>query len=201
MALFKRIGLFLLTNIAVIFLFSLAIYAINIIFGIDIIAMSGQSYIGLLIYAALFGFIGSFFSLSISRWMAKRAYRISPFTQDDIASLSGKEKLVYDTVLRISQDHGIKTPEVGIYDSIDPNAFATGPSKNKSLVAVSTGLLQHMNNDEIEGVVAHEMAHILNGDMVNMTLLQGVMNTFVIFFSRILAQVVNNFTDGKLGGI
>lgn len=163
--------------------------------------MSGQSYTGLLIYAAIFGFVGSFFSLSISRWTAKRAYGITPFSEDDIANLSGKEKLVYDTVLQISQDNGIKTPEVGIYDAVDPNAFATGPGKNKSLVAVSTGLLSHMNEGEIEWVVAHEMAHVLNGDMVTMTLVQGVMNTFVIFFARILAQIVDNVTDGKLGQI
>lgn len=199
MWIFKRIGLFLLTNIAVIFLFSIALLLIEKIFGINISAASGQSYTGLLIYAAIFGFIGSFFSLAISRWTAKRAYGIVPFSEEDITNLSGKEKLVYDTVLRISQDHGIKTPEVGVYESIDPNAFATGPSKNKSLVAVSSGLLNRMNENQIEGVVAHEMAHILNGDMVTMTLLQGVMNTFVIFFARILAEIVNNITDGKFG--
>jgi len=195
----KRVGLFILTNIAVIFLFSIALYLIKIIFWIDVIAMSGESYTWLLIYAWLFGFIGSFFSLSISRWSAKRAYRIIPFSSEQISSLRGKEKLVYETVLEIAERHKIQTPEVWIYNSKSPNAFATGPSKNKSLVAVSTWLLDLMDNNEIEGVVAHEMAHILNGDMVTMTLLQWVMNTFVIFFARIIAEIVNSRTDWKLG--
>lgn len=186
-------------NIAVIFLFSMIITLLRVVFGIDLIAASGQSYTGLLIYSAIFGFVGSFFSLSISRWSAKKAYGIVPFTSEDISRLSGKEKLVYDTVEDIASRNNITIPEVGIYNSMDPNAFATGPSKNKSLVAVSSGLLHHMNEREVEGVVAHEMAHILNGDMVTMTLLQGVLNTFVIFFARILAQAVDNATDGKMG--
>lgn len=198
MWIFKRIGLFLLTNIAVIFLFSVIVFLIEIIFWISIRDMAGQGYMGLLIYAAMFGFIGSFFSLSISRWSAKRAYWIVPFSAEDISELSGKEALVYNTVVEIAERHNITMPEVGIYQSQDPNAFATWPSKNKSLVAVSTGLLAHMNEREIEWVVAHEMAHILNGDMVTMTLLQWVMNTFVIFFARIIADIVNSRTDGKL---
>ncbi len=197
----KRIGLFVLTNIAVIFLFSVAVYLIQVIFGINIMAASGQSYTGLLIYAALFGFIGSFFSLAISRWTAKRIYGITPFSQEDIAMLSGKPRLVYDTVAEIAERNNISTPEVWIYNSKDPNAFATGPSKNKSLVAVSTWLLDHMSEREIEGVVAHEMAHVLNGDMVTMTLLQWVMNTFVIFFARIIAQIIDSRTEGKLWGL
>lgn len=195
----KRIWLFLATNIAVIFLFSIILIAIEKIFGIDISWASGQSYTWLLIYAAMFGFLWSFFSLSISRWMAKRAYKIVPFSSEDIHNLSGKEKLVYDTVAEMAERHHIKTPEVGVYNSPDPNAFATWPSKNKSLVAVSSWLLNYMNEKEIEGVVAHEMAHILNGDMVTMTLLQWVMNTFVIFFARIVAEIINSRTDGKLG--
>jgi len=194
----KRIGLFVLTNIAVIFLFSIALIIIERAFWINISAMSGQSYTWLLIYAAMFWFIWSFFSLSISRWTAKRAYGIVPFTHDDISHLKWKELLVYNTVSEIAERYNIKTPEVGIYNAQDPNAFATGPSKNKSLVAVSTWLLNHMNEREIEGVVAHEMAHILNGDMVTMTLIQWVMNTFVIFFARIIAEIVNSRTDGKL---
>lgn len=194
----KRIGLFVLTNIAVIFLFSIALFAIEIIFGINISEASGQSYTWLLIYAALFWFIGSFFSLSISRWTAKRAYGITPFSTEQANSLTGKEKLVYDTVKNIAQANNIKMPEVGVYESQDPNAFATWPSKNKSLVAVSTGLLHYMNEWEIEWVVAHEMAHVLNGDMVTMTLVQWVMNTFVIFFARIIANIIDSRTDGKL---
>ena len=104
--------------------------------------------------------------------MAKRAYGITPLTEADLYNLDRKEKLVWDTVMQIANQHGIKMPEVGIYESQDPNAFATGASKNSSLVAVSTGLLNLMTEDEVEAVVAHEMAHILNGDMVTMTLLQ-----------------------------
>jgi len=198
MWIFKRIGLFLLTNIAVIFLFSIALFAIERIFGVSISQMSGQSYTFLLIYAAIFWFIGSFFSLAISRWVAKKSYWITPFTVEQINSLTGKERLVYDTVERISEKYNISIPEVGVYHSQDPNAFATGPSKNRSLVAVSTWLLHYMNEQEIEWVVAHEMAHILNGDMVTMTLVQWVMNTFVIFFARIIAEIINSRTDGKL---
>jgi len=200
MWIFKRLGLFLLMNMAIIFLFSIAIYLIKIIFWIDIMAMSGQSYLWLLIYAAMFWFIGSFFSLSISRWSAKRAYGIKPFSPEQINMLSGKELLVYNVVQDIAERHHISMPEVWVYNAQDPNAFATGPSKNKSLVAVSTGLLNMMDESEIEWVVAHEMAHILNGDMVTMTLLQWVMNTFVIFFARIVAEIINNRTDGKLWG-
>jgi heat shock protein HtpX len=199
MALLKRFGLFVLTNIAVIFLFSLVLIVIEKVFGINISAASGQSYTGLLIYASLFGFIWAFFSLAISKWTAKRAYGIVPVKQEDIHTLSAKEKLVYDVVSDIASKNGIKMPEVGFYTAQDPNAFATGATKNSSLVAVSSGLLDMMNEKEIEWVVAHEMAHILNGDMVTMTLLQGVMNTFVIFFARILAEVVNKYTDGKMG--
>lgn len=125
MALLKRIGLFLLTNIAVIFLFSLVIIFIEKIFGIDIRGSAGTSYTGLLIYASIFGFLGAFFSLAISKWSAKKAYGIVPISQTELYRLSQKEKLVYDTVLDIANKHGIKMPEVGIYHSPDPNAFAT----------------------------------------------------------------------------
>jgi len=129
--------------------------------------------------------------------MAKRAYGITPISQQNLHSLSPKQKLVYDTVFDIAQKNGITTPEVGFYVSPDPNAFATGPTKNKSLVAASSGLLDAMNDDEIQGVIGHEMSHILNGDMVTMTLLQGIVNTFVIFFARIIANIFDNYTDGK----
>ena len=131
----------------------------------------------------------------------KKPMELFHLLQSKLVASQEKEKLVYDTVEDIASRHNIQTPEVGVYGSMDPNAFATGPSKNKSLVAVSTGLLHHMNEREIEGVVAHEMAHVLNGDMVTMTLLQWVLNTFVIFFARIIADAVNNATDGKLGGL
>ncbi|NDK09634.1 protease HtpX [Candidatus Gracilibacteria bacterium] len=201
MNLIKRIGLFLLTNIAVIFLFSIIIFLIERIFGINISASAGTGYTGLLIYAAIFGFVGSFFSLAISRWSAKKLYSITPIKADEVSFLSPKEQLVYRTVHDISQRENIKAPQVGIYQSQDPNAFATGATKNSSLVACSSGLLQSMTEDEIEAVVAHEMAHVVNGDMVTMSLLQGVMNTFVIFFARIIANIINERTEGKLGGV
>lgn len=111
----------------------------------------------------------------------------------ETASENSKLKLVWDTTERIARENNIKMPEVGYYESAEPNAFATGPSKNNSLVAVSTGLLNMMDHDEIEGVVGHEMAHILNGDMVTMTLIQGIANTFVIFLARIVADLVDQF--------
>lgn len=198
MNLIRRIWLFLLTNLAIIVLFSIIVLIIERVFWVNISAMAGTSYIGLLIYAALFWFLGAFISLALSRWTAKRAYGITPLSREDIPHLSWKQKLVYDTVLDIAAKNGIKTPEIGFYAAQDPNAFATWATKNSSLVAVSSGLLDMMSEDEIEAVVAHEMAHILNGDMVTMTLLTGVMNTFVIFFARIIADIIDSRTDGKL---
>lgn len=122
--------------------------------------------------------------------MAKRAYNIHLITEDMLFQCSPTEKLVYQTVSQIAQQHAIRMPEVGIYQSPEVNAFATGATRNSSIVAVSTGLITTMKSDEIEGVVAHEMAHILNGDMVTMTLLQGVINAFVIFLSRAIAQIL-----------
>lgn len=150
---------------------------------------------------ALFGFIGSFISLGLSRWSAKRAYGIKPITAEEVSMLSEKEKIVYDVVQDLADRHHINMPEVGFYQSSEPNAFATWASKNKSLVAVSSGLLDLMNKDAIEWVVAHEMAHILNWDMVTMTLLQWVVNTFVIFAAKIIANVAENFVDEKIAGI
>lgn len=124
--------------------------------------------------------------------MAKSAYGIELLSETRLMDYSSKEQLVYATVARIAKENGIAVPEVGVYDSPDPNAFATGPTKNSSLVAVSTGLLDSMNASEIEGVVAHEMAHVLNGDMVTMTLLQGIINTFVIFAARVIGGIIDS---------
>ncbi len=146
----------------------------------------------IIIYAVIFGFAGSFISLWISRWMAKRAYNIVLLDRNS-ASQDGKLQVVWDTVERIAQANHISMPEVWYYESAELNAFATGATKNSSLVAVSTWLLNQMEKGEIEGVVGHEMAHILNGDMVTLTLLQGVMNTFVILFSHIAARAVSAF--------
>jgi heat shock protein HtpX len=137
------------------------------------------------------GFTGSFVSLAISRWMAKRSYNIQLIDEKNLHQYHEKEQFVYKIVHRIAQMEHITTPEVGVYQSEEANAFATGPSKNRALVAVSSGLLDAMDKDEIEGVVAHEMAHILNGDMVTMTLIQGVLNTFVVFLSRLIAGAID----------
>ena len=161
------------------------------------------SYTWLLIFAAIFWFAWSFISLAMSKWMAKRAYKIRLFSIEELSSLWEKEKIVYSVVEDLSDRNNIKMPEVWVYVSTDPNAFATWASKNNSLVAVSTGLLDQMSKDEIEWVIAHEMAHILNGDMVTMTLLQWVLNTFVIFFARIAANIVEGAIskwEGKSNG-
>lgn len=172
-----RIGLFILTNLAVMFVFGIVLS----IFGID-----GRSVGGLLIFAALFGFGGSIVSLLLSKTMALRAVGGKVITQPNNA----QEQWLFDVVRRQSEQANIKMPDVAIYQAADMNAFATGARRDHSLVAVSTALLETMTQDEAEAVIAHEISHIANGDMVTMTLLQGVLNTFVIFISRILAQVV-----------
>ena len=178
---FKRIFLFILTNIAVMVMFSIVL-AILSAFGIN---TDPSTMTGLLVFSAVFGFLGSFVSLLLSKTMALKSVggRIieNPTNQDEAWLLS--------TVERLAMQWNLKTPQVAIYDSPDPNAFATGARKNASLIAVSTGLMQCMTKDEVEGVLGHEMAHIGNGDMVTMTLIQGVVNTFVVFFSRLIAQL------------
>jgi heat shock protein HtpX len=179
----KRILLFILTNIAVLALVSIILS----IFNIDpYISQHGLDYKALLIFSAIFGFVGSFFSLFISKWIAKHAYGVKIIQQ----STNQKESILIQTIQQLSQRLGIRTPEIGIYNSPDPNAFATGWSRNNSLVAVSSGLLNDMNEDELVGVLGHEMSHIANGDMVTMALIQGIVNTFVIFFSRIVAYII-----------
>ena len=150
----------------------------------------------------MIGFGGSFISLFLSKWMAKKMYNIVLLDRNT-AQTDGKLAVVWDTVERISQAKNIKMPEVGYYESAEPNAFATGASKNNSLVAVSTGLLNNMEKGEIEGVVGHEMAHILNGDMVTLTLIQGVLNTFVIVLANLAAKAISSFLtrDDEEGGL
>lgn len=169
---FKRIFLFLATNIAIIVVVTVIIFALEHFFGIRITRNLAGGYGGLFVFALIFGFAGSFISLAISRWIAKRAYDIKLLSESRLMDYDAKSQLVYTIVVRIAQTNGIKMPEIGVYESTDPNAFATGPSKNRALVAVSTGLLEVMTPVEIEGVIAHEMSHILSGDMVTMTLLQ-----------------------------
>ncbi|WP_019894378.1 protease HtpX [Hydrogenovibrio halophilus] len=180
----KRIGLFLLTNIAVL---AVAMITLNLL-GVGSYMQGTSLDLGnLFAFALVFGFAGSFISLAMSKWMAKMATGAKvieePRTQD--------ERWLLETVHRQAQKAGIKAPEVAIYDAPEPNAFATGMTKNKSMVAVSTGLMRAMTQNEVEAVLGHEVAHIANGDMVTMALLQGVLNTFVIFFAKIAAFIVD----------
>lgn len=193
---FKRIAVFLLTNIAVLATIMISLSVIQAVFGINVTAYGG-SMVSIFIFALVVWFAGSFISLALSKYMAKMAYWVKPVSKAQYDSLDEKQKLVFRTVEELAERNNIKTPEIGFYISPEPNAFATGASKNSSLVAVSSGLLDMMNEDEIEGVVAHEMAHVLNGDMVTMALVQGILNTFVVFFSRIIANIVDNFVQGE----
>lgn len=181
---FKRIGLFLLTNILVIITISVTA---NILFAVLGIRMNSGVQ-GLLIMCTIMGFAGSLISLMMSKFMAKHFYGveiIDPNTSDPEA------RAVLNMVYTLSDRAGLPNkPEVGIYEAPEINAFATGPSKSNSLVALSTGLLRAMNKDEVEGVIGHEIAHIANGDMVTMTLIQGIVNTFVLFLSRLLAGLI-----------
>ncbi|WP_261130025.1 protease HtpX [Bacillus sp. Marseille-Q3570] len=188
----KRIFLFILTNILVLttIMIVLSLLGVNNYIGADGNIMFGQ----LLVFSAVVGFSGSFISLAISRWMAKKMMGVKVIDPDRPSS--AYERDLVERVHRLSRAAGLtKMPEVGIYDSPEVNAFATGPSKRRSLVAVSSGLLQNMDDDAVEGVLAHEVAHISNGDMVTMTLLQGVINTFVVFLSRIAAWAVAQLVD------
>lgn len=160
---------------------------------LSLTGIQSQDATGLLIFAALFGFSGSLISLFLSKTMAKRAVNAQVIEQPR----NEQERWLVETVRRQAQQAGLPMPEVAIYHSADVNAFATGASKSNSLVAVSTGLLNQMTRDEAEAVLAHEVSHIKSGDMVTMTLLQGVLNTFVIFISRMIAKVVSSNRDGE----
>lgn len=182
----KRVLLFLGTNIAIIIVLGTVLRLL----GVDrLLEADGGAlnYQALLIFAAVFGMGGSFLSLAISKWMAKRAMGVQIITSP---AHEGEQWLV-DTVSRQAQAAGIGMPEVGVYDSPQVNAFATGMSRNNALVAVSTGLMRTMTRDEVEAVLAHEVSHIRNGDMVTLALIQGVVNTFVIFFARIIGHFVD----------
>jgi heat shock protein HtpX len=186
----KRIGLLIATNLAVVLLLSVVIR----LFGIDsYLTQRGLDYESLLIFAAVFGFGGAFFSLAISKWTAKRMMGVRVIAQP----ASETERWLVDAVRRHAGKAGIGMPEVGIFDSTEPNAFATGARKNDSLVAVSTGLLRAMRRDEVEAVLGHEVAHVANGDMVTLTLIQGVLNTFVFFLARVVGSVVDNVLHGN----
>ena len=181
-----RIGLFIMTNIAIMVLISVVFS----LFGIQgVLAENGVdlNLTALLIYSAVIGFSGALISLFMSKFMAKRSMNVHVITQPQ----NSDERWLVDAVKRQAKQAGIGMPEVGIFDHTSPNAFATGWNRNNSLVAVSTGLLSHMSKAEVEAVLAHEISHVANGDMVTMTLLQGVINTFVVFLSRIIGHIVD----------
>ncbi|ROH90852.1 protease HtpX [Stagnimonas aquatica] len=182
----KRIALFLLTNIAVV----LVLGVVCSLLGVDrYLTANGLNLTSLLIFSAVMGMGGSFISLAMSKWMAKRSTGAEVITQPR----NSAEMWLLQTVERQARAAGIGMPEVAIYDSPEPNAFATGMNKNNALVAVSTGLLRAMKQEEVEAVLGHEIGHVANGDMVTLTLIQGVVNTFVIFLSRVIAYAVDQF--------
>jgi heat shock protein HtpX len=180
-----RIVLFLLTNLAVIAVASITLSLLGV--GSYLEQGNTLNLNNLLAFCLVFGMAGSFVSLLISKWMAKRSMGVQLIEQPQNAS----EQWLYSTVKRLSDKAGIGMPEVGIFQSDAPNAFATGWNKNNALVAVSTGLLQRMNKDEVAAVLGHEIGHVANGDMVTLALMQGVVNAFVMFFARI----IGNFVD------
>ena len=185
-----RIGLYLATNLAILVLLG---------FVMTILGVDSRSTLGLLVMAGLFGMGGSFISLALSKWIAKKSTGAYVIEQPR----NQTEQWLVDTVRRQAQAAEIGMPEVAIYDSPDMNAFATGMRKDDALVAVSTGLLQNMAKGEIEAVLAHEISHVACGDMVTLALIQGVLNTFVIFLSRMAANIINNFlsSDEDGGGL
>jgi heat shock protein HtpX len=182
----KRILLFVITNAAVLLLLSVTMQLLGIESILDEQGV-GLDLTDLLVFSAVLGFAGSFFSLAISKWSAKHLTGAKVITEPR----SEAESWLVSTVRGQAEQAGIRMPEVAVYDAPEMNAFATGPRRNDALVAVSTGLLRQMRREEVEAVLAHEVSHVANGDMVTMTLLQGVMNTFVIFLSRVVGFVVD----------
>jgi heat shock protein HtpX len=180
----KRIVLFLATNVAILLVLSLVMSVLGLE---PYLTETGLNLTSLLIIAAVMGFGGSFISLAISKWMAKKSMGVRVIETPS----NSTELWLVDTIRKYAADAGIGMPEVGIYDAPDVNAFATGMTRNSSLVAVSSGLLQQMKRNEAEAVLGHEIAHIANGDMVTLTLIQGVVNTFVIFLSRVIGHTVD----------
>jgi len=192
----KRVLLFVLTNLAVLVMMALVFFVLGLL---GIVPPGSQGSIsGLAVLCLVWGMVGATISLQISRWMAKRAYRIRL-----VDGRTGDSTLdwLYMTVERQARQKGLPTPEIGVYESPEVNAFATGPSRRRSLVAVSTGLLRGMSQHEAEAVLAHEMSHVANGDMVTMALLQGVINAFVMFLARIIGRIVRNSVDERIAWV
>ena len=187
----KRMFFFALVNIAVLMTISIILKVLGLE---PYMNARGLGYEGVLVWSLIWGMSGAFISLLLSKTLAIRGMGL---TVIDEHSMNPTERDLVESVHRLATDsHMAKMPTVAIYDSPDINAFATGPSKNNSLVAVSTGLLRNMNREEVNAVLAHEVSHIVNGDMVTMTLIQGVINSFVLFFSRILGQIIANSLRG-----
>jgi heat shock protein HtpX len=192
MNLIKRIFLFMLLNIAVVLTITCLLSIFNIrpylnAYGLDVSQLA--------IFCLIWGFVGSFISLGLSRVIAKWMMNVQII---DESNCDQNSKFILDLVNKVSLEAGLEhTPQVGIYESNEVNAFATGPTKKRSLVAISTGLLNRMSKEEIEGIIGHEISHITNGDMITMTLLQGVVNSFVMFLARILAFFVSSLGKDK----
>lgn len=189
-----RIFLFIVTNLAIVLTLTIVLSVLGISSGVT---PGGIDVRALAIFCLVWGMAGSFISLQMSRWIAKRATGVKLV---DGRTGRGEVDWLYSTVERLTRQAGLPMPEVGVYDSPEVNAFATGPSRSRSLVAVSSGLMRSMRQDEIEGVLAHEVAHIANGDMVTMTLLQGVVNAFVMFLARVIAHFITRTGDGRSNG-
>jgi heat shock protein HtpX len=191
----KRIFLFVATNLAIMITLSIVLSLLGVT---GYITADGLNYAALMVFSLVWGFGGAIISLLMSRWMAKTAMGVQL-----VDGRTGHAELdwLHSTVQRLTQKAGLPMPEVGIYESAEVNAFATGPSKRSSLVAVSSGLMRSMRREEIEGVLAHEVSHISNGDMVTMTLIQGVVNAFSIFFSRVIANIVRQLVDERISGL
>ncbi len=180
----KRVFLLVATNIAVMIVLSI----VASLLGVDrFLTQNGLNLGALLAFSAIFGFGGAFISLAMSKWMAKRSTGAQVITEPRNAA----EKWLLDTVQRQARVAGIGMPEVAVFDAPEPNAFATGMNKNNALVAVSTGLMRNMSQEEVEAVLGHEVSHVANGDMVTLTLIQGVLNTFVMFLSRVVGYVID----------
>ena len=191
----KRILWFVATNIAFMITISIVMFVINLFFPNALNAStlnSNTNISSIFIYSGIIGFTSAFLSLCFSKQIAKWTTKTQIIQEN---SMNPMENFLFNTVKQQAGLLGLKMPEVGVYQDDTPNAFATGATKNSSLVAVSSGLLDMMSKDAIEWVVGHEMAHVLNGDMVTMTLLQWVLNTFVVFFSKIIANIVANSVD------
>ena len=180
----KRIFLFLATNIAILFVLSIVLS----LFGFEgYLTQNGLDMSQLLLFCAVFGMGGSFISLLMSKWIAKRSVGAQVITD----AKDPTSQWLIATVQNLARQANIGMPEVAIFDSPEPNAFATGASRNNALVAVSTGLLRNMNKDEVEAVLGHEITHVSNGDMVTLTLIQGVLNTFVMFLARVVGYAID----------